>query len=204
LSSLSFSSAAVEKKRAVPGYRTPKRTDWQSPALGEGLRAGRGLPTPPTTGPKVSNVAGTLRYALTPPGPNGMRVQDTYFWSLAMNPASYHKIASWLFIQWATSKSVMLHTTMEYQNWNPSRKSVWEDPRVVAESEKWANYRQVVEDSRRYGKVVHSVNPCLVATHDVWWSNVRDAIAGDITVEDALKKSERAMRSITTEAQLRT
>jgi ABC-type glycerol-3-phosphate transport system substrate-binding protein len=132
-----------------------------------------------------------------------MRVQDTYYWSLAMNPASYHKIASWLFIQWATSKPVMLHTTMEYQNWNPSRKSVWEDPHVVAESEKWANYRQVVEDSRKYGKVVHSVNPWLVATHDAWWSNVRDAIAGSIAVKDALRKTEQDMRSMATDAQPR-
>lgn len=149
--------------------------------------------------PGVSEVAGKLSYAVTPPGPDGYRVQDSWSWSLAVNRASYHKDASWLFIQWATSKPVMLHTTLEYENWNPSRKSVWEDPEVVAETEKWSNYRQVVQENRRYGRIVHSVNPCLFATHDAWWSNVRDAIEGKVTVKDALTRAERTMGDIVSE-----
>ncbi len=145
--------------------------------------------------PDVSKVAGKLRYALTPPGPGGQRVQDTWFWSLAMNRASYHKVAAWLFIQWATSKPLMLHTTLEYENWNPSRKSVWDDPEVVAETRKWANYREVVEASRQYGAVAHAVNPRLQLTHDAWWFNVRDAIQGKQSVKAALLAAEKSLRT---------
>ena len=144
----------------------------------------------------VSDVAGKLAYAVTPPGPAGHRVQDSWFWSLAMNSASYHKKAAWLFIQWATSKPIMLHTTLEYENWNPPRKSVWEDPQVVAKTAKWSNYRQVVEENRKFGKIVHTINPRLFATHDVWWSNVRNVISGKLSVRDALSMAEQMMRKI--------
>jgi len=116
-----------------------------------------------------------------------------------MNRASYHKDAAWLFIQWATSKPVMLHTTLEYENWNPPRKSVWEDPLVAEASGKLANYRQVVEENRKSGKIAHSVNPCLFDTHDAWWFNIRDAIEGKVSVKDALAGADRAMRSIMSE-----
>jgi len=66
----------------------------------------------------------------------------------------------------------------------------------VAETEKWSNYRQVVQENRRYGRIVHSVNPCLFTTHRVWWSNVRDAIEGKVTVKDALSQAEQAMGDI--------
>jgi multiple sugar transport system substrate-binding protein len=146
--------------------------------------------------PQVSEVAGKLAYATTPPGPDGLRVQDSWFWSLAMNSASYHKEAAWLFIQWATSKPVMLHTTLEYENWNPPRKSVWENPEVVRETKKMANYREIVEANRKHGKIAHSVNPYLSATHEAWWSNIRDAIAGQVSVVDALSKADRTMRGL--------
>lgn len=146
-----------------------------------------------------SKIAGKVGYAVTPPGPDDHRVQDSWFWSLAMNSASYHKEASWLFIQWATSKPVMLHTTLEYENWNPPRRSVWKDPQVVAESGRWSNYRQTVEENRKSGRVVHTVNPYLSATHDAWWSNVRDAIEGKCCVKDALSRAEMMMRAIVEE-----
>ncbi|MCJ7624352.1 MAG: extracellular solute-binding protein, partial [Anaerolineaceae bacterium] len=107
--------------------------------------------------PDISQVAGELSYAITPPGPTGERVQDIWFWSLGINGASYHKDAAWLFIEWATSKPVMRIATLEYNNWNPSRESIWNDPEVVALTEQWSNYRAVVEESRNYAKVPHAV-----------------------------------------------
>ena len=82
--------------------------------------------------PDISKVAGKLGYALTPPGPDGQRVEDLWFWSLGMNAASYKKDAAWLFIEWATSEPVMKIATTQYNNWNPPRESVWNDPDVVA------------------------------------------------------------------------
>ena len=143
--------------------------------------------------PEVSKVAGKLGYALTPPGPGGQRVQDLWFWSLGMNASSYHKDAAWLFMQWATSKPVLLQSTVKFENWNPPRRSVWEDPQVVEMTEGWANYRQVVEENRTYTKVPHAVNPQVGAALDAWWGNVQDAILGKQTVEDALNRASEDM-----------
>lgn len=146
--------------------------------------------------PEVSEVAGKLGYALTPPGPGGERIQDLWFWSLAMTSASYHKDAAWLFIQWATSKPVLLRSTTDYENWNPPRQSIWEDPKVVEMTEGWANYREVVEQSRSYTKVPHAVNPQVGAALDTWWGNVQDAILGKATVEEALQNSANEMYKV--------
>lgn len=139
--------------------------------------------------PDVSKVAGKLSYALTPPGPDGYRLEDLWFWSLGMNSASYHKDAAWQFIQWATSKPVMLQGTLQYENWNPPRKSVWENPDVAAKSEKWGNYREIVEENRKYTKVPHAVNPQVFAVLDNLVGNVQLAILGDLTAKEALDRT---------------
>ena len=146
--------------------------------------------------PEVSKVAGKLGYALTPPGPDGLRVEDLWFWSLGMNSHSYHKDAAWLFIQWATSRQVMLHSTTDFENWNPPRQSVWNDPKVVAMSSKWANYRQVVEENHKYSKVPHAVNTQVAAVGDAWWGNIQDAILGKVTAKQALDLAAKDMYNL--------
>ncbi|GAI02270.1 unnamed protein product, partial [marine sediment metagenome] len=128
--------------------------------------------------------------------PDGYRTQDLWFWSLGMNAASYNKDAAWLFMQWATSQPVMLQSLLQYQNWNPPRESVWENPDVIAVSEKWANYRAVVEESRKYTKVPHAVNPQVFAVLDTWWGNVQEAILGEATAKEALDRSAEEMNTI--------
>lgn len=146
--------------------------------------------------PDISQVAGDLAYATTPPGPDGEKVQDIWFWSLGINGASYKKDAAWLFVQWATSEPVMRLATLEHNNWNPPRESVWNDPEVVAVTEQWANYREVVEENRLNAKVPHAVNPLIAAVGDAWWGNVQDAILGTITVEEALDNAAKEMYNI--------
>jgi multiple sugar transport system substrate-binding protein len=146
--------------------------------------------------PDISQVAGELAYATTPPGPDGEKVQDIWFWSLGINGASYKKDAAWLFVQWATSEPVMRLATLEHNNWNPPRESVWNDPEVVALTEEWANYREVVEENRLNAKVPHAVNPLIAAVGDAWWGNVQDAILGTVSVEEALDKASNEMYNI--------
>lgn len=146
--------------------------------------------------PEFSNVAGKLKYALTPPGPQGQRVADLWFWSLGINANSYHKEAAWLFIQWATSRTVMLRATADYGNWNPSRRSVWEDASIVALSAKWANYRQIVEASRKQARIPHTVAVQVTDLGDAWWHNIREAIQGHLTTREALDLTAAQMREI--------
>lgn len=146
--------------------------------------------------PKVSKVAGKLGYANTPPGPDGKQIQDLWFWSLGMTSKGYHKEASWLFIQWATSKPVLLASARDYQNWNPPRQSTWDDPAIVKKTEGWSNYRAVVEANQKLARVPHRVNPMAGAALDAWWGNVQDAILGKVTSEEALNNAAKEMRNI--------
>ena len=151
--------------------------------------------------PDRSEVAGKLGYALTPEGPDGLRVEDLWFWSLGLNPNGFHKDAAWLFVEWATSKPALLRATVDYQNWNPSRHSVWEHPDTVAISEPWGDgaYRAITEENRKYAKIPHAVNPYVFTTHEMWWRNVQDIILGNVTAEEGLKTAEGEMYEVLAE-----
>lgn len=51
--------------------------------------------------------AGNLAWHPGPKGPDGNLRTNLWTWSLAMNSASKHKLAAWLFIQWATGKQAI-------------------------------------------------------------------------------------------------
>ncbi len=142
--------------------------------------------------PKKSQVAGKVGYALPPAGPEGTIRSNLWTWSLAINRQSLRKIASWLFIQWATSKEQLLTSVFE-GNWNPPRKSVWNTPAVMHIVERWDNYRDVVDENlHSHSQVCWTPQPEVPAVGDRWaralqeiWSgadaqNVLDRAAADI------------------------
>ena len=51
-------------------------------------------------------------------------------WALGINKATKNKEAAWLFVEWATAQRTLLNATVGYRNYNPSRASVTNDPRV--------------------------------------------------------------------------
>lgn len=55
-----------------------------------------------------SKLAGEIAWHPGPKGPDGSLATNLWTWSLAMNSASKHKIAAWLFIQWATGKQATI------------------------------------------------------------------------------------------------
>lgn len=77
-----------------------------------------------------STIAEHVGYATFPAGSAGARPYSVTSWALGMNANSANKDAAWAFIQWATSKEIMLKTQ---QGGNPGvRHSVWDDPASVA------------------------------------------------------------------------
>lgn len=80
--------------------------------------------------PAKSKVAGKVGYALVPAGPGGKSYAGLWTWALGINKATKNKEAAWLFVEWATSQRTLLNATVGYRNYNPSRQSVTNDPRV--------------------------------------------------------------------------
>jgi multiple sugar transport system substrate-binding protein len=72
--------------------------------------------------------AGKIAFAPPLHAPNAKGFESNiWIWSLAMNAASQKKDASWLFMQWATSKKVALAGAVDGKLVNPPRTSTWND-----------------------------------------------------------------------------
>jgi multiple sugar transport system substrate-binding protein len=146
-----------------------------------------------------SRVAGKVAYALPPAGPDGTILSNFWTWALSINKQSRNKLASWLFIQWATSKKQLLSAAFN-GNWNPVRYSVWNDPQVVEIVKNWANYREVVETNlQKHAKVCWVPQPEFSAVGDRWaralqeiWSGTETKTALDNAANDINRIIENA------------
>ena len=78
--------------------------------------------------PKKTEFAGKFGYARFPAGPVASK-PCVWNWCLGINSTTDRPNASWLFVQWATSKVVNLATTR--LGAPGARISVWEDPEVL-------------------------------------------------------------------------
>ena len=82
--------------------------------------------TYPKNKPGASKEAGHLAWYPGPAGPDGNYKTNLWTWSLAMNSASQHKLAAWLFIQWATGKEAMAKGVRTGSFADPVRRSVFD------------------------------------------------------------------------------
>jgi multiple sugar transport system substrate-binding protein len=89
--------------------------------------------------PTQSAISDDVGYAPTPLGPTGERKAGAWIWQMSMNAGSRQKDATWLFLQWLTSKDTMVATHLA-GNMNPVRRSAWEDPEVAAMVDAWGAY----------------------------------------------------------------
>ncbi len=141
--------------------------------------------------PEKSRVAGKLAYALPPAGPDGTLHSSLWTWALALNRAGKHKTAAWLFVQWATSGPQLKRASLA-GNWNPVRKSVWNDSDVQAQMARWGNYREVVEENlQRHVRICLTPQAQFAAVGDRWarslqeiWSGADPKAALDAAAED--------------------
>jgi multiple sugar transport system substrate-binding protein len=80
----------------------------------------------PKNKPGGSKEAGHLGWHPGPAGPGGSYATNLWTWALAMNSASKHKLAAWLFIQWATGKQAMTKAVRQGAFADPPRQSVFD------------------------------------------------------------------------------
>jgi multiple sugar transport system substrate-binding protein len=73
----------------------------------------------------ASQVAGHVGYTIIPRGPAGS-IPHVSAWSLGIYSGSHHKVAAWLFIQWATGKEMDLRALID--GIPVARDSAWNSP----------------------------------------------------------------------------
>ncbi len=140
--------------------------------------------------PTTSRVAGKVGYSLPPAGPDGTIKSNMWTWSLGMSTFSKQKEAAWLFLLWATAPRTILEATLKFENFNPTRRSVWQHPHVVEKTAQWGSkpgqYREIFEAlSTKYGEVAWTPNPDVTTLGDIWAEALRQAYKGQ-DVQQAL------------------
>ena len=80
-----------------------------------------------------------------------------------MSAASKNKEAAWYLIQWATSKQRLLDATVKYNNFNPTRKSIFDDA-DVQKTMAWGSgtyLPTVLDNLNKHAKIAYRPNPEL-------------------------------------------
>jgi multiple sugar transport system substrate-binding protein len=112
----------------------------------------------------TSKVAGKVGYAPPlAPSPD-KRWTSVFTWALGMSAASKNKDAAWYLIQWATSKQRLLDATLKYNNFNPTRKSIFDNPSVREIMGAWGGgtyLPTVLDNLGKYVKMAYTPNPEL-------------------------------------------
>ena len=139
--------------------------------------------------PKQSAIADDVGYAPTPLGPDGKRTAGAWVWSMSMNSASRDKAATWLFLEWLTSKETMIKTHLG-GNMNPVRASAWVNPEVAALVETWGEhpgqYREVAEEMAEVAGVRFPPHPELTRMLDRWAEAIQQSYFDNGNVKENL------------------
>jgi multiple sugar transport system substrate-binding protein len=136
--------------------------------------------------PATSRLAGEIAYALPPAGPDGSRRPNLWTWSLVVNAHTQDADSAWRFVEWASSKAFLLRSAFE-GNMNPTRTSVWDDPRFRESAAAWGAFydvaRRLVEEE---AFVLVTPTPGYLRVAQRWVKALLDAYDGRAGVEEAL------------------
>ena len=152
--------------------------------------------------PAKSKVAGKVGYALIPAGPGGQTRAGLWTWALGINKATKNKDAAWLFIEWATAQRTLLNATLGYRNYDPSRTSVTNDPRVKEIMEPWGggSYLKTVAENLETASVAWVPESERQRIGDIWARALQEIYFQRLSAADALKKASDETDKVMKEA----
>ncbi|MBN9086513.1 MAG: sugar ABC transporter substrate-binding protein [Reyranella sp.] len=152
--------------------------------------------------PKKSKVAGKVGYALLPAGPGGKTYSGLWTWALGISRATRNKDAAWLFVQWATAQRTLLNATVGYRNYNPSRQSVTNDPRVQEIMAGWGggSYLKTVAKNLETARVAWVPQSERQRLGDIWARALHEVYFKRLSAADALKKASGEVDKVLKEA----
>jgi multiple sugar transport system substrate-binding protein len=155
--------------------------------------------------PGKSKVAGKVGYALIPAGPGGKPYSGLFTWALGINKATTNKAAAWLFVEWATAQRTLLNATLGYRNYDPSRVSVMNDPRVQEIMGAWGggSYLKTVAKNLETARVAWIPQPERTRLGDIWARALHEIYFKRLSAADALKKADDEIDRVLKEADIK-
>jgi multiple sugar transport system substrate-binding protein len=142
-----------------------------------------------------SQVAGKVKYVPSAHPADGKPSTGMWTWALAMSADSKNKDAAWYLIQFATSAEAMTDATVKFLNYNPTRKSVWENPDVVALTKGWGGgtYRDAVTTNFGVARIAWTPSPAYMNIGDLWAAGLHDIWSGAKTPKAAMDDAAAAI-----------
>jgi len=148
----------------------------------------------------TSQVAGKVKYVVSAHPADGKPSTGLWTWALAMCADSKNKDAAWYLLQYATSADAMLNATVKFKNYNPTRKSVWENPDVVKLTNSWGQgtYRDAVTQNFAVARVAWTPTPLFATIGDRWAAALHDIWTGTKTAKAAMDDAAADMDQMIT------
>jgi multiple sugar transport system substrate-binding protein len=124
---------------------------------------------------------------------------------LGVNKATRNKEAAWLFIEWATAQRTLLNATIGYRNYDPSRASVMNDPRVQEIMGSWGggSYVKIVAKNLETARVAWIPQPERTRLGDIWARALHEIYFRRASAADALKKADDEIDRVLKEADIK-
>lgn len=152
-----------------------------------------------------SKVIGKIAYARWPKGPAGKRVTSIWNWGFPINAAlpERKKKATWLFIQWATSKETQISTTYDfrgtYKRTGANRTSLWQDPQYRKLMESFGDNLVDVTTASFREDIDLDWRPRIAqwpAVGEIMATAVQAALVGQAMPKDALTEAQRKIEQV--------
>lgn len=145
------------------------------------------------TDPAKSKISDQVGFAVFPGGKAGSKPYSITSWGLAMNAKSTNKDATWEFIQWATSKDIVLKTQ---QKGNPgARASIWDKPEGTTGFP--AELVPIIKESAKTG--VDHDRPTVISVgeaRDAVGEIVQKVMTGETNLQPVADKANQALQTI--------
>jgi len=146
-----------------------------------------------------SSIANDVGYAMIPVGPSGYRKSAVWVWLMSMNSASKNKDNAWKFLQWVTSKDIMIKSHLN-GNMNPVRKSAWADPEVSNMVSSWGEYKgqyiNIIQEMSKVSGLRFPPHPELTRILDIWAEAIQKTYFGIGSAQENLNEAAKRIVKI--------
>jgi multiple sugar transport system substrate-binding protein len=133
--------------------------------------------------------AGNVAYAAMPVAQRGDKLNSNFWtWSMAMNSYSKNKIAAWLFLQYFSSKEFLCFSSVDANNMDPTRTSVYNDAAFQAKIAKLPGWYDAWQATIPTTTIQFTPQQAFFQTTYEWAATLQDLVSGGKyrTVKDGL------------------
>jgi len=136
----------------------------------------------------ASQEAGNIAWAPIPVVTAGDKTSSNYWtWALAMNASSKNKEAAWYFFLYFTSKDFCMASSVDGNNLDPVRTSVWESDGFKEKMKGQPGYIDAYNETIEQTTILFTPQPYFFETTTEWAATLQDMIAGQYgSVQEAM------------------